>query len=80
MGFLCSQLQVDVQLPMTLFCDNKSAIMIANNSYQREQTKHIETDIHFTRNQISVGFLTLSHINSATQLADMFTKLLLNIF
>lgn len=73
-SYVLKDLQVNVQLPMTLFCDNKSAIMIANNSYQHERTKHIKTDIHFTRDQISMGFLTLSHINSVTQLAEMFTK------
>ena len=30
--------------PMKLYCDNKSAISIAHNPVQHDQTKHIEVD------------------------------------
>ena len=36
----------------TLFCDNKSAIMLSSDSVLHERTKHIEVDIHFIRENV----------------------------
>lgn len=46
---LLSDLVVQVELQMKLYCDNKAAISIANNSVQNDQTKHTEIDRHFIR-------------------------------
>ncbi|BBH04450.1 BURP domain-containing protein [Prunus dulcis] len=35
--------------PMELHCDNKSAIDIAHNPVQHDQTKHVEVDRHFIK-------------------------------
>ena len=39
-----------------------------------EKTKHLNRDMHYVREQVSVGFLTTSHVSSANQLADILTK------
>lgn len=33
---------------MRLYCDNKTAISVAHNLVQHDQTKHVEIDRHFT--------------------------------
>ena len=63
-------------VPSALNCDNISAIDIANNPKLNERTKHIDNAYHFTRELVEDGSLTLLHIPSADNLADICTKAL----
>ncbi|GFY95400.1 hypothetical protein Acr_10g0007850 [Actinidia rufa] len=58
----------------TLFCDNKSAIMLASDSILHERTKHIEVDVHFIRKKVRSEVITPHFVPSSEQAADMFTK------
>jgi hypothetical protein len=60
--------------PSNLWCDNKSVIDIANNPVQHDQTKHVEIDQFFIKEQLDEGTLKLSHVNSKGQIADCLTK------
>ncbi|CAN6482959.1 unnamed protein product [Victoria cruziana] len=57
-----------------LFCDNKSAIYIANNHTFHERTKHIEMDCHYVREEVLMKNLELAYVPSEFQLGDFFTK------
>jgi hypothetical protein len=48
-----------------LFCDNKSAIMLASDSVLHEWSKHIEVDIHFIREKVRSGIIIPSFIPSS---------------
>jgi hypothetical protein len=57
-----------------LFCENESAIKIANNLVQHSRTKHIDIRHHFLRNHVAKGDIVLCGVRSKEQLADIFTK------
>ena len=57
-----------------LWCDNESAIKIAENPVQHRKTKHIEIRHHFIREHVAKGNIELLHVNTENRLADYFTK------
>ena len=57
-----------------LYCDNESAIKIANNPVQHSKTKHIEIRHHFLRDHVMKEDIDIIHVNTEEQLTDIFTK------
>ena len=57
-----------------LYCDNESAIKIANNLVQHSKTKHIQILHHFLRDHVWKGDISIEHVRTEEQLADIFTK------
>ena len=74
--YLLKDLHIPVQVPITLFCDNKAAQQIAANPCFHERTKHLDIDCHFTRDKVQDGFLQTAYIPTHLQLADIMTKAL----
>ncbi|KAJ9547782.1 hypothetical protein OSB04_020325 [Centaurea solstitialis] len=57
-----------------IFCDNTSAIAIANNPVLHSKTKHIEIRYHFIKDHVMNGDVELHFIPIEYQLADIFTR------
>jgi len=57
-----------------LHADNTSVIQIATNPVFHEHTKHIEVECHSIRNTLENQVISLPHISSDLQIADVFTK------
>ena len=72
--WLLSDMGVTYSSPTPLYCDNKSAIQIAHNSFFHERTKHIEIDCHFVRQHLQSGTIALPFVSTTLLLADFFTK------
>ncbi|CAI7772977.1 unnamed protein product [Closterium sp. NIES-53] len=58
----------------TLFCDNQSAIRIANKSGFANRTKHIALRYFFVKDEIEKGRLELSYCPTSEMAADYLTK------
>ncbi|PKU68279.1 Retrovirus-related Pol polyprotein from transposon TNT 1-94 [Dendrobium catenatum] len=75
---LLEDLHIPQITPTTVYCDNTSAIALANNPVFHARTKHIEVDCHFIRDCIKKHHISVHHICTTDQLADLFTKALSN--
>ncbi|CAI7776459.1 unnamed protein product [Closterium sp. NIES-53] len=58
----------------TLFCDNQSAIRIANKNGFANRTKHIALRYFFVKDEIEKGRLELSYCPTSEMAADYLTK------
>ncbi|KAI3521421.1 hypothetical protein L1887_10887 [Cichorium endivia] len=71
---LMRDLGLKYKVPVSLYCDNQSAILLSLNPVLHERTKHIEIDVHLVRDKVSEGVIKVVKVNSLEQIADVFTK------
>ncbi|XP_019239365.1 PREDICTED: uncharacterized protein LOC109219379 [Nicotiana attenuata] len=76
---LFEEFTVSQSSPIAVFCDSLSAIHIAHNPVFHERTKHIDVDCHFVRNKLQEGLISLHHVATTNQLADILTKALTGV-
>lgn len=70
---LLSDFKIRDVSPVHMYCDNQSAIMIANtNSVKR--LKHIDIKYHFIRELVENNKICIQYVSTEEQVADMFTK------
>lgn len=59
----------------TIYCDNKSAIHLAEREVEYSpRSKHIDIRHHFVREKIEENMIALVHVGSREQVADLLTK------
>ena len=46
-------------------CDNISAIYMSHNAVNHQRTKHVELDIQFVREKVSLGHIRVLHVSSS---------------
>ncbi|XP_028547409.1 uncharacterized protein LOC114578406 [Dendrobium catenatum] len=73
---LLSEFGIDQTEPTEIFCDNTSAIALANNPVFHARTKHIEIDQKYVREHLQQNNIRLLPISTVDQTADIFTKAL----
>lgn len=74
--YLLQDFHVPVQFPILLKSDSQATIYISRNSVFHEHTKHIELDCHIVQDKYKEGFISLLHVSSSDQVADIMTKAL----
>lgn len=77
LAWICSfleELHISTITPIPLKCDNQETIYIAKNLIYNERTKHIKVDCHFVCEKLQKGLISLSHVPTTKQLADILTK------
>eukprot|EP00253_Pinus_taeda_P010710 PITA_10710 len=60
--------------PISILCDNTSAISISKNPVMHSKTKHIPIKYHFLREQVIEQKVKLEYVPSKEQVADILTK------
>ncbi|XP_017187340.1 uncharacterized mitochondrial protein AtMg00810-like [Malus domestica] len=71
---LMSDLHQPVNYAVPLYCDNQSAIHLAENLVFHARTKHVEVHYHFIRKKVLQEEIEMRPINTDDQIADLFTK------
>ena len=64
----------DQRNPIPLGCDNKSAIVLANEAMVQNRSKHIDTRYHYIREKINDKTMELYYQPTNEMPADMLTK------
>ncbi|GJP83973.1 hypothetical protein CLOP_g14071 [Closterium sp. NIES-67] len=75
LSFLLEELGAPQRCP-TIWCDNASTIHLTKDAVFHGRSKHIELRHYFIRELVQGGHLRLGKIDSAANLADIFTKAL----
>jgi hypothetical protein len=71
---LLQDLHLQVKTAMIVYCDDVSAIYMSSNPVQHRRTKHIEIDIHFVREKVTLGEVRVLHVPSSHQFANIMIK------
>eukprot|EP00253_Pinus_taeda_P015719 PITA_15719 len=66
--------QIDCTSPVSILCDNTSAISISKNPVMHSKTKHIPIKYHFLREQVLEQKVKLEYVPSKEQVVDILTK------
>lgn len=61
---------------LQMHCDNMSSIKLAKNPVFHARTKHLEIHHHFIRERVLEGEVSIQHVRSEDQVADILTKVL----
>jgi len=65
---------IGTEQPITIYCDNTSAINLSKNPMMHSKTKHIPINYHFLHEQVAEKNIILEYINTKEQIANIFTK------
>ncbi|KAK4269383.1 hypothetical protein QN277_022546 [Acacia crassicarpa] len=71
---LLKEMYIDVIKTPCIWCDNIGTIAFAANPVLHSKTKHVELDVHFIREKVAVGIVTVGHVPSTYQVAEILTK------
>ena len=71
---LMNDLHQPVDYAVPLYCDNQSAIRLAENPVFHARTKHVEVHYHFIRKKVLQEKFEMRQIKTDEKIADLFTK------
>ncbi|KAL4369556.1 hypothetical protein GQ457_05G026850 [Hibiscus cannabinus] len=64
----------NVERPLKLFCDNKSAVLYSNNNRSSSKSKHIDIKFLAVKERVQSGQISIEHIGTNSMIADPLTK------
>ena len=69
-----SEVGIEYSLPGVIRGDNSGAIALTKNTKDHGKVKHIDIHHHYIRELLHSGAITMEHVTSTNNLADLFTK------
>jgi hypothetical protein len=69
-----TDIQVEYDEPIPIYCDNTSAINISKNLVMHSKMKHIPIKYHFLWEQVAKKNIRVEYVGTKEQVADIFTK------
>jgi hypothetical protein len=69
-----TDIQVEYDELIPIYCDNRSAISISKNHVMHSKTKHISIKYHFQREQVAKKNIRFEYVGTKEQVVDIFTK------
>jgi hypothetical protein len=71
-----TDIQVEYDDPIPIYCDNTSTISISKNPMIHSKMKHIPIKYHFLQEQVAEKNIRVEYAGTKEQVVDIFTKLL----
>jgi hypothetical protein len=72
------QLLHDLQAPLSpctlVYYDNIRAMYLSTNPIQHQRTKHVEINLHFIREKVTISQVRILHVSMILQFVDIFMK------
>jgi hypothetical protein len=69
-----TDIQVEYDEPIPIYCDNTSAISISKTSVMLSKTEHIPIKYHFLWEHVVVKNIIFEYVGTKEQVAYIFTK------
>ena len=76
---LLQTLNIEVELPITVYVDNVGAIWLSDNRTTSDRTKHIDIRTSFVKEYQEDGKIIIKFVKSEDNEADIFTKNTTNV-
>ena len=76
---LLQKMNIEVELPITLYVDNVGAIQLSNNRTTIDRTKHIDIRTCFVKEYQEDGKIIIKFVKSEDCEVDIFTKNTTNV-
>jgi hypothetical protein len=69
-----TDIQVEYDEPILIYCDNTSAISISKKPVMHSKMKHIPIKYHFLWEKVAENKIRVEYVGTIEQVADIFTK------
>jgi hypothetical protein len=69
-----TDIQVEYDEPIPIYCDNTNTINISKNLVMHSKTKHIPIKYHFLQEQVAEKCIRVEYVGTKEQVVDIFTK------
>jgi hypothetical protein len=69
-----TDIQVEYDEPIPIYCDNTSTINISKNPVMHSKTKNIPIKYHFLWEQVAEKNIRVEYVGTKEQVEDIFTK------